>query len=471
MTPALIVLLAVVGLPFAILILMRPVYGLYAGVALSGVLITPNFPIIGEKLAPPDAPLLLSLIGLFFSIALGAHRRLPVPEPARFAIKALGVFVFIAAMSFAANATFRGADVFQSLIEVLNYVYAYLVLVAFVILVDDWAKWERFILAWMIGVAVVAAISTAAAFGVGPEWAQHGGGRIKSTVRSVNQLQAYLGPPIPVLFGIIISPRWPRLRIPSIAVMAMVFLALAVTGSRTAFVMIGFAVVAIAIYSIRFMHQNRLAAVVTAFAAVGFFIFAVNLWQTVAERGTAALPPTMRAIARPIERGLFTTGIEEQLGVRARQIDIVADHWFENIPLGVGPGNFIEVFNHPNSVHNTYLGVLMEMGLPALLVLLAALGAITWGGLIAAQYSRNQSRTVMLRMVTVAFLLVCVYGLGSFGLRQRPFWLTGGVVLSGIILTLGQIPALTGPARRPPAPYRPRDSNAFATRRSHLRNI
>lgn len=432
-------LVGVIATLIGLVVLRWPVVGLYMGVALSGVLMAPDLPFVGVRLAAPDVPLLLALVGLLMRSALS--RRVPSvgAGPVRWALSVFLFFLFVALLSFLFNAVFRDVDALNSFIEVSSYFYGFLLACATIILLNDWNRWRTFVAFWLVGVAAVSFISVLAIIGLAPEWAYHGGGRIKSTAHSVNQLHSYLAPAIPMLVGLFIIKSNKRLlNLLPFGVIVSVVLALSVTGSRTAFVLFAFVLLASIWYSLRYFTKYPLASTYGVLLLGGLSCVSGYYLFLVATMGVEVLPEGMRAIARPFERSVMVAGLTDYLGARGEQLTIILENLRYTMFLGVGPGNFMEVFDHRHSVHSTYLGVLIEVGWFGLLLLLFALGLVIRQGYRFSPKINNDDQSLLMIMALISVITVCIYGVATFGLRQRIFWLLIGMLLAAVNISASE---------------------------------
>jgi O-antigen ligase len=284
----------------------------------------------------------------------------------------------------------------------------------------------------------VAALSIAAVLGLAPDWAYQSGGssRIKSTLRSVNQLQSYLGPVAPVVIWAAFSASFNSFtRVVCAGIALCVIIAMLVTGSRSAMIMVVLALCGVTAYAFMQVRDRPVTAVASVLglgaALVILAYFLLQVWLF----GVDALPSTMRAIARPIVMLQEAQDAEELLGPRAEQFAIVAEEWWKYPLIGIGAGNFKTAFNHEHEVHNSYLGVLIEQGIFALLSVLVFMGCIAHAGLQAVRREHSASTRSLTAVVVLGFLLICTYGMFSFGMRQRTFWLISGLVMSAYMIT------------------------------------
>lgn len=414
-------------------VLHRPVTGLYLGVALSGVLMAPDLPVVGTRLAIPDVPLFLTLVGLSISFSVSRGMQFPKARSIKLVLSLFAGFLFLSVISLCINGILRNIDILNSVVEVLSYIYGFLVAGAVILLLDDWNKWNRFVLFWLVGVAAVSAISVLAILGLAPDWAHHGGGRIKSTLRAVNQLPPYVAPAIPMLIGsYMVSQKNTMGAIWIIPLLFSVVVALSVTGSRIALGMSAFVVVLSIGFCTRYIRRYPLTAMSIFLISVsGALVFLYYVFAIIA-MGPEVLPDTMRALVRPIERTVTAASIDDYLGARGQQLEIIMNNWYQGLALGVGPANFMEVFDHRHSVHSTYLAVYIELGLASLVLLLGGMGLLVVRGYQAGKLLNDSRKSIMLGMAVIAFLALGLYGLVNFGLRQRIFWLILGLVLAGV---------------------------------------
>lgn len=416
----------------------RPEYAVYGAFALSGILMAPSLPVVGSQLAIPDIPIVLSIGIVALSVVSGGRSREVARElirersPVRWAFIALAVFLVLAPISVISGAVRFAADSGDGVLTVVNYLYGALMAAAVVFLIDDWKMWQRCLIAWLAGAAVVGVIAATAFAGLGPQWAlTDAGHRVVSTLRRVNQLHSYVAPAMALAFAFFFSrqaPLWGR--IVSAVLFALAAIALLASGSRTAFIMLAIALAGVAVFAAVFARRSPVIAGVTlAIVALGAAAL-VALTVVVARDGQGALPASMRAAARPIVQFQRGFDFDTFLGPRAEQLRLVAEHWSDHPVLGVGPANFTRYFEHRHEVHNSYLGVLMEQGIPGFLALLAFLFFVMYAAIRALGGSAPPAGRVLVAMAAFAFILVLIYGLTTFGLRQRVFWLSAGLLLS-----------------------------------------
>jgi hypothetical protein len=423
-----------VAIPLMLLFcLTRPVNGIYFGFFLSSILLTPNLPVIGTKFAAPDVPLLFTVASI--PVVLAAYSS----NGAKFDYREKAIlwvgcaFLYWALLSLCCNVLFGRVDILNSIIELGNYCYGFCILFAMVLLVNDWQKWNRCVIAWLLGVALVSAVSTLAAVGLSPEWVHHGAGgnRIASTFNAVNQLHSYVAPTVPVLALIVLRNNlYPFTRPLACTLLAGALIALLLTGSRMAVFLSGISCIFVLVSAMSMLRKHPWIVLTIVVSVLSLAVAGAIVVDLILIHGVDVLPPGMKSIGR-IVNGLFgAQDFDELAGPRGEQMGIVYENWWRQVVLGVGPGNFSFAYNHRHEIHNSFVGVFVEEGIPGLLLLASFVGIILFYGYRFATGSKRQA--LLMQSVVIAFVVVNVYGLFSFGIRQRIFWLAAGLVICGI---------------------------------------
>jgi O-antigen ligase len=409
------------------------VNGIYLGFFLSSILLAPSLPVVGTKFAAPDIPLLLALTTIPVALTTCSNRAASLGHREKNILWLGFAFLYWASLSLAYNDLFDRVDILNSVIELANYSYGFGILVGMVLLVNDWDKWNRCVIAWLLGVALVSTLSILAALGLAPEWAHHGAGgnRIASTFRTVNQLHGYVAPTVPMLALIALRKNLrPFSRPLACTLLVGALIALLLTGSRMAIFLAGISCVFVVVSAMSMLRRHPwifFTIVVSVFSLAAAGAFVVDLVLT---HGAEVLPPGMKAIGR-IVNGLFgAQDFDELAGPRGEQMGIVYENWWRQLVLGVGPGNFSFAYNHRHEIHNSFLGVFVEQGLPGLLLLISFVGITLYYGYRFSVGPSGQAR--LMQSAVIAFFVINVYGLFSFGIRQRIFWLAAGLVVCGI---------------------------------------
>ncbi|MEO0524811.1 MAG: O-antigen ligase family protein [Pseudomonadota bacterium] len=412
------------------------------GVFLSGVLINPMNPERINKIVAADLFLVTGSL-LFFLSSIDKYGifSLKVHPNTRAIFLVLGAFLLWIFLS-GVVATFVYEQPFGVFTQTLaNYSYGAVICFVLVAASANPANARLFIIAYALGVVLVASFSAWAMFGEAPGWAYHGGGRIKSTTQSVNQLAAFVAPAIPLLLILSLGRAVSNsTTIFFLFTAGLASLSLFGTGSRTALALFVVSLCIVALAAILFRHSRSGLAFLILGSCVAVTIGLVVLVIAFLEFGASALPSYLPSLARPLDRFLSPDSVEVSLGPRYDQLVAVSSRWVDYPIFGVGPGNFKSFMGSDFEVHNTYLGTLMETGAPSLLLLLFFQMLVC---IIALQVTIGHNE-IDLRIrafaLASAFLIVSLYGMGSFGLRQRPFWIQAGFaigVLNHYWLTLG----------------------------------
>lgn len=409
--------------------------GLFAaGVLLSGVLINPLNPYQHIRIVAADLFFLLgTVLILLRATSRGGVLRLQLHPNSRAILLLLGCFLFWAVLS-GVVATYLYDQPFKKLLETIaNYAYGAVLCAVTAAAAASPRSFRLFLNAYAAGVMLVSAFSVLAVFGEAPDWVYHGGGRIKSTSQSVNQLAAFVAPAVPLF--LILSLRASASRgmvLFYLAAVGFAAVALAGTGSRTALVLtlVSFGLVVLAAL-LFWPSRPGFAAVILGGCAAAVLGFAL-LVLAFLESGASALPEHLQTLARPLERFFTPSTLEDGLGPRYEQMVLVWQGWVDHPFFGVGPGNFKTFTLSDFEVHNTYLGILIETGVPGLLLLLLFQAALLLTALKCALGRGSSEARILAFALFAAFLVVSLYGLGSFGLRQRPFWILAGLALSAL---------------------------------------
>ena len=408
--------------------LSLPMALLCLGFLTSGILVTANLPVVGTRLAPPDLALVLFVAAtLYFAMGQGKIR-MPRTQPIR-----LMIILFLAqcVFGFVYTGILYGAQL-DGMVDIANYVYGATVAICTAMVLRSYDDIRLCLLFWILGGVIVGLFALWGIIGGAPGWV-YDGKRISSTLRSVNQMQPYLVPMLLAACMLTFSQKLPgmfRLALPGI--IALITLGLLSTGSRSAIVMLALLMGFISIRAILdFRKSPVFSVVILSLVGVGSLI-AVSVTILVLTYGGAALPEgSIRAIARPIRlfaEMIQTNDVAEALGSRGTQLEIVSSNWLNYPFWGVGLGNFQVVFDFKKEVHNTYLGVLIEQGMIGLMLLFGLLGIVMLR-LFSVRPSDDEARLIKIVLMGIIFLL-CVYGLTSFGLRQRVFWLSLGMAMA-----------------------------------------
>lgn len=401
------------------------------GIFLSGVLINPMNPAAVSKIIIADVFFLAGIVLLLLAsirksgiLALRLHRN------THLFVQILAAFLIWVFLSGVVSIFLYDQRFGQFVQTFANYSYGAVICFAIVAASAFPGHLRLFLVAFILGVVLVSSFSALAMFAEAPAWAYHGGGRIKSTSQSVNQLAAFVAPAIPLALIFSLGRSVSR-KVTAVFFFAsgLAVIALIGTGSRTALVLLVVSLLLVLLGTLLFfVSKVRLATTMLLFcvmasAALGAVISAFK------EAGSSALPVLAQGLARPLDRFLNPDTVEAGLGPRYEQIVAVASNWVNYPMFGIGPGNFKNFSSSTYEVHNTYLGTLIEIGVPGLIFLLLFQAAICVAALKRALSRLAMDQRIQAFAVFAAFLIVCLYGMGSFGLRQRPFWVQAGFAI------------------------------------------
>ena len=432
-----IVLLVVAGLAgLAVLggiLSKNPVRGLYLYIFSSAVLLSPELPVVRDKLSIAEPILACTLVALFLDRRRVAAAALPVLPAQRAALTAGLAFLGVVAASAAVNFLgFRLVDVRRTALETATLGLGLTSCAAVTWSINSWDRWLKALGAWAAGGTVVTAVGLMAMFVYTPEWSVDDfTGRVSSTLRESGQVASYLGPVLPLAALALertVRRRWVKL--PVQAVFMGAFVVMLGTGSRIALLIsilafCGLIVVLLADARSR-GRGSGLAAGLVAAGAVGFASF---LWVVFSDQTANYQAGESNPVLRPI---LVVRDILQGRRDETGRLDatIKPIETFENHPvLGIGPGNY-GVYYRTHEVHNSYLAILGETGLLGVVTFATFLVLLARCGLRGLHALRPTDAHALGLAFLFGFGLLLLYQMTALGLRQRPLWFAAGLLIA-----------------------------------------
>jgi O-antigen ligase len=419
---------------FFVFVLPNPVRGVYVVMFTSAILVTAELPIVRDKLTITEPIMVIiwaAMAAAWVSRRRQAHSLLPRQ---RSAIAAVVVLSLLAVASLVMHAGAPGETGGSPVIEVLAYVYGACVFTTVVLLVDDWKKLQRCLYAWLLGVGLIAVVGVWSILFTPPDWAYaEYSGSISSTMKYENQIPAHALPMLCLAFvlaGLRSTP--PLHRLAYMALVGSVTLTIVFTGSRTGSTLLIVCVLGLTLIGFRMArnefllkdHYRGLMAVLV----VGLGIFAYLVFAT--ERnytGIRSVPAYKRPIVMTRD---WLSGKRPLDTKRSNQLQGTWESFANDPVFGIGPLRFHLSAGTTDRGHNTYAVVLIELGIPALLALLAWLG-LTWRcGWDAFRQSRDPQRRIIIASLLLGFVVLLAYQMSMFGLRQRTLWLFAGLLVA-----------------------------------------
>ncbi len=428
----------------------RPARGLYLAIFASSILITPHLPVVREKVTAVEVLMFLTWGAMLLRRATWLDGARPLRDVQRSSVRWGWFFIGWLGLSFYMNNVLAAPDIAEgelldSIVESINYLYGFLMFRTVVLLVDDWEKWSGCLTAWVLGAAVVSVVGVMAVAGVAPSWAYEAfTGRISSTLRNENQVPSFLLPVLAAVVFMAVRREQGLVKRVLLAALAAGMLITAFgTGSRTALAMLGLSLsgvyfLALREWSTRIFNRLLLTKLALAMAAgVVLYVGAV----IAAYEHDYALGRTP-AWERPVVM-LFDWWQGEQVldETRGQQLEVVAAHFLDRPIVGTGPklaGARYEVAE----IHNTYAGVLMEVGLPGCALFIVWLLYTLRLGWRAGAACPDPYRRLLVLSLCLGMASLMVYGMFIFSLRQRNLWLLAGL--------LAAVPRVTGERAPPP---------------------
>lgn len=430
MTLGILIAVLLVGVALAFVIFRTPVFGVYGYLFGSAVLLTPNLPLVREKLAACDFVMLIVFVSFFANRSKWKLQALlPIQKSA---LGIGGAYLLICAFSILINAS-EIQDTSRSLVEYIVYLYGFAACVAIVVLVDTKAKWRNCLIAWCFGAGVVGIFATLAASGIyNPGWGRDEfTRRISSTLRESGQISSYCGPILPfMVFASSISLVPTRIRTVLYCLIIPVIVAILGSGSRIALLILVTSLIGVFVLRPMFPTRNPLGGLafwLIALVSVGglaktVYEVSTDTSQVYAAGQTSPFERPIRIMAEwwRGERGLDST--------REKQAYLFSQRYLNHPILGIGLGNY-SVKYRTHEIHNSYLSSIAETGAMGFCALLLWLTAVWRIGVSGFRISRDPDYRLLIACVLFGFLLLLMYQVTTLGLRQRPWWFLPALII------------------------------------------
>lgn len=433
-------------LPIALLVLSAlfwwiskaPERGIYIAFFSSGILNTVSLGPLRDKVGLTEIVVLLTWFAMLVNHSWRSQR-IFLTGLQRLALLFLAVFVLTEWVSFLVNnADFYGA-LTGSLVETLNITYGSLMVVTVIMLIKTPHQWKSCLVGWLAGSLLVSSVGLWAMSGSAPSWTlDEYTGRISSTLKFENQIPSYI---IPILMVSLIwrvssSLRKEQRLLISTLILGMVVILIG-TGSRTALLLLIIVAMFLPIVlawqiNNRFLLKGSLGLniIVGIFALFTYISAAMTFYD--GDYLLGKTPAWQRPVVMMYENFTEGSGVDT---TRLEQASLVIEKADVAMFIGNGPklyGNKFQV----EEIHNTYAGVYIETGLMGLITLLIFL-MLTITTIFRARPGSE------LRLLFIAaglgFILLIIYNLTMYGLRQRTLWLMAGLLLSSATLSKNRI--------------------------------
>lgn len=412
-----------------------PPLGVCLFVFLSSITMSPHLPVVGDRLVFADFVMLFTLLvcaikGYFFR---------PPPPGLKLIDQVSFLFITLATISSLLVLLTGTDDPARLILFLIIYAYGYCCFRIIIRLVRDRETFERVMIWWFAGAALVVGVGFLASTGIyRPAWTFDPViGRINSTFKMSGQVASYLGPALFIMLYLVGTRRLSRMR--QLGVLALTFagsFVLLGAGSRIAFVMmvfsIGVGTWVILTSSTKGIRRVPLIIATTS-ATVGLALFSIAVWtDTSIEYGLTTTSPFERAIKIWSEQTGNGLNVQELGGTRYHEVSIVLENFDQALLTGVGSGMFSQTYE-TNEVHNTYFSILAENGLPAFIVF------IWWWVLMFVLLQRSITRAngenrLMIKLAFWAFAMLAIYQITTNGMRQRPFWFVPALAITSTAL-------------------------------------
>ena len=422
-------------LPLAFILIKisrRPERGIFLAFLTSGILLTPNLPIIRDKVTATEFVFLMVWFALLINHGK-RNRDLPLQRNQKISLLLGGVFIMWAVISFGLNNMVYTRAFIPSMIETINMVYGYMMFLTTVFLLRDWERWEKALNWWVAGSVVVVFFGVWAMIGGAPSWTyEEFTHRISSTLRNENQVPSYLLPIFVCMIFMAIKKRISlRKQLFFWVLIASTMLTSVGTGSRTALVML--VVSALGVFYVAYRVRRRRAYSrhslinISLSLAAGLVVYvSVALVNYDGNYRLGHTPSWQRPVVMFYDWGQGNKDFDTN---RQEQLIAVTEHAGDNLLIGTGPKIYGLQFGIAE-IHNTYAGVLLQTGLIGFLLFMLWLAHIMWLALTSFRKIGEPYQRLMVLSLIVGMFTLLLYGMTMYGLRQRTIWLLSGLLVA-----------------------------------------
>jgi len=431
-TPVLILLGVLAFVALLAWLSRRPVRGLYLAFFTSGILITPNLPVVRDKFAATELVIMLTWFALLLHKGRASSAG-PLRKQQQVSLLLGGAFILWIVLSFGLNNMAYTEAFVPSLVETANFAYGYLIFLTAVMLARDWEHWQGCVNWWVAGAAVVVFFGVWAMEGSAPSWTYEDfTRRVSSTLRNENQVPSFLLPIFTVLVFMAVRKK-SSLRYQALmwALAGGALLTSMGSGSRTALLMMLVAVMGVAYVAMRTADRRpyKVGAMINMALAlcVGFAMyFALALINYQGDYALGLTPPWQRPVVMFYD---WYHGYRELDTTRPAQLVAVMENVGDHLLLGTGPKVYVGLYRMAE-VHNTYAGLLLQTGMIGLFLFMAWLTHLLWHSFQQVKRITDPWRKVLVLSLIVGMVTLLLYNMTIFGLRQRTIWLLAGLLVA-----------------------------------------
>jgi hypothetical protein len=429
----LLIIAAVLLLPLFQWIARHQVRGLYLAIFATSVLKTPYLPVVREKFAATELLMLLTWAALLVGSNRWRRARVRLVRPQQISVSICGAFIGWIYLSFWINNLLSPGYFFGSLVETANFLYGFLIFCTVLMLVDDREKWYGCLYAWLAGAALASFVGVWALIGGAPSWAyEDTTHRISSTLRNENQVPSFLLPVLVAAIFLAVRRRQDFLRTLLVTVLVVGMLATSIgTGSLTALGMIVLTFPCVYLLGVReapagAFNRPLLGTIALMLTGIAFFYVSLALAMYDGHYSLVRTPPWQRPVVTLYE---WTQGHRVLDATREGQLEAVSENYKDYLVLGAGPKMF-GAREGVSEIHNTYASILVEAGLPGLLLFISWLGHVLLVGWSSGQRCRDPFWRLMVLSLVIGMGTLLIYNATMFGLRQRNVWIIAGLLMA-----------------------------------------
>jgi hypothetical protein len=453
---------AVLALTLLLWIARRQVRGLYLAIFATSVLITPHLPVVKDKFAATEMFMLLTWTALLFGSGRWRRTRVWLVRPQKLSLLICGAFIGWIFLSFWINNMSLQGNFVSSLVETFNFLYGFLIFGTVLVLVDEREKWYGCLYAWLAGAALASFFGVWALIGGAPSWAyEEFTHRISSTLRNENQVPSFLLPVLVAAIFLAVRRGQSLWRTTLATTLAAGMLATTIgSGSRTGLLMIALSLLCVYLLGVRearagAFNRPLLGMMALILGGAAFFYVSLALALYDGQYGLGRTPPWQRPVVTLYE---WTQGHRVLDSTREEQLEAISEKYKDYLVFGAGPKLF-GAKEGTSEIHNTYASLLVEAGLPGLLLFITWLGHVLQVGWRSGERCRDPFWRLMVLSLVIGMGTLLIYNSTMFGLRQRNVW-----ILAGLLVAVPRLQRVEArhPAFAPAA--RPSGASVLATR-------
>ncbi|MGY0616937.1 O-antigen ligase family protein [Vibrio sp. FJH11] len=417
-------------------IMKVPSRGVYLAFFATGILETISLGPLREKFGLTELAIILTWFSMLSTNAWKNDKTklTQLTQLQKLSLIFLSIFIICEWVSFFINNSIFYGYMTGSLVEVLNYTYGAMMVLTVLLLIDSWDKFKYCIYAWLLGGVVVSVVGVWAMTGSAPSWTiDEFTGRISSTLKFENQIPAFIVPILLTAIAMTLSRSSSKLlKIGLFFLIILMSITMVGTGSRTAFLLLVLTImtllpIAFIERSNKDLYKGRLGllGIILSLGLFGYVTAALSAFDGNYSLGHT--PPWQRPVVVLYNSLTGTSNTIDK--TRTGQAEVI----FENIESSMIIGNGPKLYGFKyrvSEIHNTYAGIYTEAGIAGLTFFILFLLASGYTALYTRKIEPEGYYRLVLLATFFGFILLLLYGMTMYGLRQRNIWLLAGLLIA-----------------------------------------